>query len=60
MRRVISFFAIVSLFATGLTVGEAAPAQAVESFGTITGTVTFGTAPSWDTAGKDFVVSLIN
>lgn len=58
MRRLISSLALVALLASGLSVVVAEPAHAVDSYGTITGSVSFATAPSWDTAGKNFHVQL--
>lgn len=60
MRRLVSLIALLALFAGGFGAIDAAPAQALDGFGTISGTVTFSTAPSWNTGSRSFQVQLID
>lgn len=57
--RVLAGIVTVVLLASGVTVLGASSAQADQSYGVISGTVSFAAAPSWDTAGKSFTVALI-
>lgn len=54
--------AVAAAVVTPRTVVPAAAAAAVQSWGTITGTVSFATAPAWDTQSGDrsFIVRMID
>jgi len=61
VRRLLASFAVALLVAAGLTVTAGGAAQATETtFGTITGTVSFATAPSWDNGDRNFTVALVD